>query len=146
MAFKFKNYRRKQAELEVPSLFDANQEEEEEEEVGYINGQKARSLLEWRVAQSLWKLKLEFFYQYPLLGGTQVRGGYVVDFLVFLAPNNVPLEVQGERWHTTYFSPDENMRRAVIESILNTQVKYVYENELRTQQDTDTAVKRVLYA
>lgn len=133
------------ADLEVPSLFDVTLESEtEEEQPGLINGQVARSVLEWRVAKSLWKLQLDFFYQYPLLGGTSRRGGYVVDFLVFMAPDNIPLEVQGERWHTTYFSPDENMRKAIIESILNTQMRYVYENELQNQQDTDIAVKKAI--
>jgi hypothetical protein len=146
MPFKFKPERRKVVDLGngFAQVFDDT--ETTEEETGIINGQKARSVLEWRVAQSLWKLRLDFFYQYPLLGGTQRRGGYVVDFLIFVAPNNVALEVQGDRWHTTYFSPDENMRRSIIESILGSQIKYVFENELQTQVDTDTAVKKVIYA
>jgi len=142
--FRFPKTRSNKAELDVPSLFDATLEKTEEEQVGTINGQVPRSILEWRVAKALWKLKLEFYYQYPLLGGTALRGGYVVDFLIFSAPNNIPLEVQGERWHTSYFSPDENMRKAIIESILNTEMRYVYENELQTQQDADIAVKKAV--
>ena len=139
--FTFSTRRSRKAQLDIPSLFDID-EPDETEEPGIINGQKARSILEWRVAKALWTLKRTFFYQYPIFGGTQVRGGYVVDFLIDAAPASIPLEVQGEHWHTGSFSSGELMRQAVIEDYLGTKLLYVWENELGSDEDALQAVKK----
>jgi len=144
MTFKFPTRRSARGELDVPDYFGGPNQAEPEEEPGIINGQKARSILEWRVAKALWKLKIEFFYQYPLFGGTQVRGGFVVDFLITGAPHPYALEVQGERWHTNNFASEERMREAMIEAYLDTEIRYVWEDQLQSDEDAIAAVKEVV--
>jgi len=144
MAFKFPTRRERRSSLEVPNLFGAA-EKEREEVPGLIIGMKARSMLEWRVAKALWKLGRRFRYQHSLFGGTHVRGGYVIDFLIENAPKSIPLEVQGDRWHTGNFSSDERTREARIESYLGTEIVYVWENQLQSDEDAFTAVKQAIY-
>jgi hypothetical protein len=64
-----------------------------------INGITPDSKEEYWVALALYRLDLEFIYQYSIRGGSSVRGGQIVDFLVYTAPLPTPLLVQGEYWH-----------------------------------------------
>lgn len=132
---------RKAPPISTSGFFDTAQEEEAK---GVINGRPAASILEWRVAKALWSMGRSFAYQYPLFGGRSVRGGIVIDFLVEAAPNYIPLEVQGERWHTGQFASDERRRIALIEATLNTTVLFVWENELQSQEAANAAVKKVI--
>jgi hypothetical protein len=66
----------------------------------YIQGIKVGSLNEYNVASALEKMRMQFQYQYPILGGHWVRGGQVLDFLVDRQPLPVPVLVQGEYWHS----------------------------------------------
>jgi len=45
---------------------------------------------------------LNFSFQYPLLGGRAIRGGAVVDFIIWnLSPNGYYIwRIQGDYWHT----------------------------------------------
>ena len=119
--------------------------EEEESQEGIIQGQKSRSTEEWRVAQALWTLELEFIYQYPLFGGTSVRGGYVLDFLVDLIGVPTPLEVQSQRWHSGRFAREERLRAAIIERIFGVQMKFVWDTELTIKGEALIAVREALY-
>lgn len=142
--YKFPTRRKKREELNVPNLF-AGVDQQPDEEPGLINGMKAASLLEWRVAKALWKLGRTFRYQHSLFGGRNVRGGFVIDFLIDNAPKSIPLEVQGEHWHTGNFSATEQMRAAMIEAYLDTPLVYVWENELQNDQDALSAVRKAIY-
>lgn len=64
-----------------------------------IQGERAGSVNEWNVAQALNQMKLQYEYQYPVFGGTNVRGGQVIDFLIYVLPRPIPLYVQGTYWH-----------------------------------------------
>lgn len=143
MVYKFPKRRRKAAEIDAINLF-GDTLSDELEQPGLINGIQARSILEWRVAKALWKLGLDFRYQHSLFGGTSRRGGYVLDFLVESAPEWIPLEVQGERWHTGGFASDEMIREALIEAYLGTEIRYVWENQLQSDEEALQAVKTVL--
>lgn len=70
-------------------------------ETGIINGRPAGSSYEWNVAKALWKLGWEFSYQVPVMGGSQIRGGQVLDFLVHTVPLQTAVIVNGDYWHQT---------------------------------------------
>ena len=70
----------------------------EPEELGLIEGQIPDSKEEYWIAQALWKYDVPFIYQFQIMGGQYVRGGQVVDFLVF-NPDATPFEFNGEYWH-----------------------------------------------
>lgn len=83
---------------------------EAEGEVGLIEGQRANSREEWRVANALWKLKFDFSFQVPVAGGRRFRGGFVLDFLVDTVPSPTPINVNGRYWHKGLMSPDERFK------------------------------------
>lgn len=68
---------------------------------GLINGQPAGSSYEWNAARALWALGWQFGYQIPVMGGRQVRGGQVLDFLVKTVPLKTAVIVNGDYWHQT---------------------------------------------
>ena len=140
--FKFPTRGSRKVDLAPGSLFEADAEEAEQP--GMINGRPAASMEEYRVAKALWKLGRDFIYQFPLFGGTSVRGGYVLDFLVDPDGVIVPLEVQGERWHSGQFASGEQLRKAMIESYLDAEIKYVWEPDLQSDEAALEAVKKAI--
>jgi hypothetical protein len=128
-------------EFDLPQFEDPNKKEEEE--IGLIKGKKPGSVQEWRVAKALMRLGLDFVFQYPINGGHQV-GGYLIDFIV-LMPWSQPLEVQSLRWHTGKFSDGEVLRRRVIENIFKRKIRYVYMENLGSDEDAYQHVKKALY-
>jgi hypothetical protein len=66
---------------------------------GLINGQPAGSSYEWNVARALWALGWNFSYQVPVMGGSQIQGGQVLDFLVHTVPVDTAVIVNGSFWH-----------------------------------------------
>jgi len=65
--------------------------------------------------EALVKAKLRFDYQVPFFGG-RVRGGTVVDFVVY-NPDAVLVYVDGARWHV------ENKRRAYEDALLRARLQ-----------------------
>lgn len=64
-----------------------------EPDIGIIQGQIPDSRNEWFVALALEKLKRDYIYQYSLGGGSRLRGGVIVDFIVYGAPATTALFV-----------------------------------------------------
>lgn|GEM_PF-7027327 len=69
-------------------------------EVMMIRGQQAGSKEEYFVAQGLNKLGMKYSYQVPVMGGRNVRGGQVLDFLVYTPGKYTIVDVRGTYWHT----------------------------------------------
>ena len=63
-----------------------------------LQGHKA-SKNEWHVAQALDRVRIEYKFQEAFFGGRRLRGGVVVDFIVYTRPLPTPLWVHGEYWH-----------------------------------------------
>lgn len=122
---------------------------EEEEPIGTIQGQKARSRNEWHVAQALFALRHEFMYQYPVFGARGVRGEFFLDFLVLTtAPRPTPLEVLGDRWHTGSLGREDRHREIVINDVGRergwNEVVYLFEQDTRTEAAAYEAIVREL--
>lgn len=113
----------------------------EEKEQGMINGIKASSEEEYRVAQVLWKMNRDFRYQHSLFGGRQRRGGLVVDFLVEGYPLWIPLEVVGLHWHTGKHGAQDRLRYSRIEKYLGHPVVFVFDFQLTNDTDAYKAVR-----
>jgi len=86
---------------EAKDKVPAGKLEQEEDTPGLINGQPAGSSYEWNTARALWALGWRFGYQVPVMGGRQVRGGQVLDFLVHTVPLYTAVIVNGDYWHQT---------------------------------------------
>ena len=81
----------------------------------------------------------------PLFGGRSVRGGYVIDFVVDVNGETMPLEVQSLRWHQGKYAREEAMREARVEQFFGTEIRYVWEDELTSKEDAIIAVRKALY-
>ena len=73
----------------------------EKEPLGFINGIQADSREEWFWANSAWSLGWagRFHYQLPLGGGSQRRGGQILDFLFMARPVALWTHIDGVYWH-----------------------------------------------
>jgi hypothetical protein len=112
---------------------------EDDEEMGLIQGRKPGSREEWRVYKSLLKYKVEFQYQVSVWGGSQVLGGYLIDYVVFNPFPNA-LEVNGEYWHSAEMRPTERLKLNALTAMFNREPYVVWGKDLQTQEDCDRAI------
>jgi hypothetical protein len=81
-----------------------------------VQGTTVDSQEEARVAVALDGLKWEYKYQVPFMGGVNVRGGTVIDFVILnrgILP--IPLFVNGEYWHAGRRAAEDEIRMALLE-------------------------------
>jgi hypothetical protein len=65
----------------------------------FVQGQDATSI-EYNTSIALERLGLEYQFQYYVGGGRRLRGGQVLDFMVYTPGRNTWLNVHGRYWHT----------------------------------------------
>ena len=116
---------------------------EQKEAVGLIQGIKPGSLEEWRVAKALEILGIKFIYQYQVQGGRSVRGGQVVDFMVY-DPFPIALQVFGEYWHSAQATSEDNLKLNILAQIFGREPLVLWGSDLATQAATNEAVRRIL--
>lgn len=144
MAYKFPT---RTSRVKIPGRPPFERAVKEEEFVGTIAGKKASSKEEWRIAIALDKVGLSYEYQLPIGGGRSVRGGMVLDFLVYTKPLPTPLLVQGKYWHTGRKGRFDPFNEARIKSLLggrSSQPKEVWDYEIPNQSLADSWVRRNL--
>lgn len=109
-----------------------------------IQGRQADSQNEVNFARALEKFRLYYIYQYSILGGTSVRGGYVLDFfLPNQAPQPVAVNIQGKYWHRKS-SSEEAFETATITAYCNQHGIYyvqVEESETETVEAAEKAIR-----
>jgi hypothetical protein len=136
--------RHKQAALARPmDKTGKNKAPTQADPMGLIQGQQPMSHQEWYVAQALWKLKLDFEYQYGINGGQGVRGGQAIDFMVYTVPLPTPIYVQGSYWHRAAKSSTDLLKVEQAKISLRGQANdpvLIPEEEL---QDPDMAVATI---
>lgn len=145
--FKFSTAR--SAKLDVKRSNPRVRMTENEPPIGNVQGRKPQSVQEWRVALALWKLKLNFEYQFSIAGGTTTLGGQVVDFWVYTAPLPTPVYVQGEYWHRAQKHLSDLLKQQQVISIFKGQILppiELEENELDSAQEAYETVRRRLLA
>lgn len=118
-------------------------------EVKRVQGIMPDSKEEYWVALALWKLKIDFIFQYQLFGGRRYKGGQVVDFWVLTHPLPTPIFVQGWYFHygTAERAAQSRMNLMYIESRLNGKARKpveVLDLEIPTPDDAYFVVKRKL--
>jgi hypothetical protein len=145
MAFKFR--RRRKAKLETilkPVVLD-----NDEGLTGFVRGFNATDIEE-RFARALIELEIGFWFQYKVetehtLPDQQKR----VDFIVFYLPGHVvPVEIYGDRWHTT---ASDRARDRVREMEINEygkkydwdKLKVVWGHELQDQNAAYQVARRL---
>jgi hypothetical protein len=113
MFYKLPTRRKKKPSLEKPVIW----EQEDNEQIGYIQGQAPDSKEEWWISKALDRLGLSYTYQYPVNGGRQ-RGGYLIDFVVHTVPLWTMIEPEGNHWHTGELGSDDKKRDADVENLM----------------------------
>lgn len=112
-------------------------------ELPQIQGKQPDSKEEVWVAMALDRLKLRYIYQFEIFGGTSLRGGILIDFLVW-NPFETPVEVLGEYWHTGEMGSDDKFRQAIIEQVFNKQVVNLWTQDLIDPETTYSVVRNEL--
>lgn len=119
-------------------------------EVQRVQGIMPDSKEEYWVALALWKLKIDFVFQYQLFGGRKYKGGQVVDFWVYTMPLPTPILVQGWYFHyaTAERTAQTKLNLMYLESRLvgkaNKPVE-ILDIEIPTPDDAYMVVKRKLH-
>lgn len=67
---------------------------------------------EANVGIALQRLKLEFYPQYSIDGGNSVRGGQIIDYVVYNPPLVIALNCQGKYWHGGKRTMDDEIKQA----------------------------------
>jgi len=80
-----------------------------------IQGQPAGSKEEWWTSQALERLGFEYQYQYSVFGGRSVRGGQMLDFLVYTPGKWTIVDVLGAYWHTGKNEDRLSIQKVVVE-------------------------------
>ena len=117
-------------------------------EILTLDGQPVGSSIEYNVGIALKRLKIGYFYQYPVLGGRGHRGGTVIDFLVMTVPLPTPLYVQGGYWHGGGEKTEEDswLMNQVRSALGNgaSDPKEIWEQDCLTIDDAMSNLKRIL--
>lgn len=118
-------------------------------EIKPVQGMWPDSKEEYWVALALYRLHLEFEFQYQLFGGRRYKGGQVVDFWVFTVPLPTPIFVQGYYFHyaTAEKAAQSKLNLMYLEGQLRGKALKpveVFDIEMPTPEDAYQVVKRKL--
>jgi len=107
---------------------------------------KSASIYEYYVAVALDKLNLVFDFQVSIAGGRVLKGGQVIDFIVYSALPT-PLEVNEEYWHRNKQLEDLQMVQinAYLEPKGYAPLIILWGEDVETQQKADESVREVFY-
>lgn len=111
--------------------------------MGLIQGKTPRSIEEWRVYVALMRYEIEFRYQVPIMGGGLVRGGQILDYLIY-NPFPEPWQIYGEYWHRAQMNNQDRFKLAILLQIFGVEPTIFWGSELQTQEDTFIRVREEL--
>jgi len=119
-------------------------------EVQKVQGIMPDSKEEYWVALALYKLHIDFIFQYQFMGGRKYKGGQVIDFWVKTMPLPTPIFVQGWYFHysTAEKAAQSKLNLMYLESALNGKAMKpveILDIEIPTPDDAYMVVKRKLH-
>ena len=100
------------------------------------------TLPEYNVALALQTLELVFSFQVEFAQGRRIRGGQVLDFLVY-SPFPIPLQVYGEYWHEGQLAADDSLKLAQLRTAFNHDVEIIWGKEALTPEDALSACRSI---
>ena len=105
---------------------------------------------EYWVALALYKLHVDFIFQYQFMGGRKYKGGQVIDFWVLTQPLPTPIFVQGWYFHysTAERAAQSKLNLMYLESALRGKAMKpveILDIEIPTPDDAFMVVKRKLH-
>jgi len=120
---------------------------DDEEAIQPVQGITPGSKEEYWVALALYRLGINFYYQYDISGGRSFRGGQVVDFLALTVPLPTPIFVQGKYWHGGTKSAESEFKVAQAERYFAGEaqpVVEIWDYEIPDKETTYQVIKRKL--
>ena len=119
-------------------------------EVQKVQGIMPDSKEEYWVALALYKLHIDFIFQYQFMGGRKYKGGQVIDFWVLTQPLPTPIFVQGWYFHysTAEKAAQSKLNLMYLESALRGKAMKpveILDIEIPTPDDAFMVVKRKLH-
>lgn len=144
MVFKYPKSYYKAAKLDRENPIIGKPYKKPDEEMGLIEGRTPRSREEWRVAVALWRYKVEFRYQVPIMGGSMVRGGQLLDFLLLVDPSPIPLQIFGNYWHRAQIKNEDRFKISMLRQQFGIDPVVIWGSELQTQDEANTKIREVL--
>ena len=89
-----------------------------------IQGKVPGSIQELWTSKALERLKVQFFYQYPVDADMgRIRGSKFVDFMVVTVPLMTGIELFGGYWHEGELGADDRRRQTDIEEALRDRMR-----------------------
>ena len=77
-----------------------------------VQGQQTDSVNEYYVSKALTKMKLDYSYHYAIDGGSGVRGGQIIDFVIWRPPRPVSVNVgTGGYYHSGRRSLEDEIKQ-----------------------------------
>ena len=98
------------------------------------------SVQESFIYRSLQKYKLQFMYKFSIYGGSLVRGGIIVDFVVW-RPLLTPFEHFGGYWHSGQLGVDDRLKLIAEEQYFGQPPIVSYDSDIFDQQSSDNFVR-----
>lgn len=122
-----------------------NKPEKPRTEMGLIHGRKPESSYEWNIAVALEQYGWKFYYQLQVRGGSEVRGGQILDFLVMTRPFYTALAVDAGYWHRNSQAEqlkDSQMIRGLraMNYLVNNEVLHAIDENAATPDDAASFV------
>ena len=106
----------------------------------YLVRGKSATSNEYFVAAALDKLGIPFLFQVSYWGGRSLRGGQVLDFLVW-NPLETPVQVFGEYWHSGLLGSKDRLKLAQLQMLFDVPIVILWGNETDSYQDALSAVR-----
>ncbi|MFA6271221.1 MAG: hypothetical protein WC657_08535 [Candidatus Paceibacterota bacterium] len=104
-----------------------------------VKGLKASSY-EFFFAMALEKFGIEYLFQVWYWGGRTVRGGQVLDFLIF-RPFERPVQIYGEFWHKGQMASEDKLKLALLEQFFQQEVLTLWGPDVGTYEDALKTVR-----
>ena len=111
----------------------------------YILQDHKASLNEWNLSMAFDTVKLKYKFQEAFFGGHRLRGGVVVDFILYTRPLPTPIWVHGEYWHRSARQLIDEYQYALIFYMMRGQLakpEIVWGRECETEELALATVRR----
>src|SRR3990167_3544724 len=105
-----------------------------------VHGKSATSN-EFFVAAALDKLKIPYIFQVSYWGGRSLRGGQVLDFLVW-SPLETPVQVFGEYWHRGLLGSKDKLKLAQLQMLFDVPIVIIWGHESDSFETALNAVRK----
>jgi hypothetical protein len=133
----FKETKQRRTKVETPQRARPAKRKPPKNPREEIRGIPVGSSYEANVADALDALGWDYWYQYEAGGGRRLRGGMVVDFIIWTRPAATPLWVNGRYWHAQRRETDK-LQQARLKGLVGfptTDALEMFDEDAETYED-----------